>query len=75
MSVLGVLLGLYIGVCLLFIGGIVDLVDFIKVIARDGEIDRSLLGWGIAKLMFSGFLGYLSAIALMIPGLTLIAKD
>ena len=60
----GVGVGLYVGVYLMFIGGIIDIVDYIK----DGLANNSLLIWGIVKIVFAQFVGAISALFLFVPG-------
>jgi len=67
MCVLGLLVGLYVGVWWAFIGGIVDVITEI----RAADMSAINIAIGIAKVMFAGFFGYLSAIVLIIPGLAL----
>lgn len=65
MVVAGVVLGLYVGVWLCFIGGIVDVINAIKaedIIALDIAI-------GIGKYVFAGAIGMLSAMVLIVPGM------
>lgn len=61
---IGILVGLYVGVWLMFIGGIMDLVEF----AETGFETYQTLGWGVIKLFFAGASGWLSAIVFIIPG-------
>lgn len=70
MMMAGVALGLYVGVYLMLIGGIVQLVAAIK-----GGFVASGIAWGIAKIIFAGGAGLLSAICLIIPGYFRIIKE
>ncbi len=64
----GIVLGFYVGLYLMFIGGIIDLVQFIK-----SDLNTmSLLVWGVVKIMLSGLAGYLAGFILMVPGLAMI---
>ncbi len=69
LMVLGAILGLYVGLWVCFIGGIVDVIDQI----RAENLEAMVVAWGIAKVIFAGFFGYLSAAVLMLPGYALIA--
>lgn len=62
--VFGIILGLYVGIWVCFIGGIVDVIEQVRApIMSSGAI-----AWGIAKVMFAGLFGYLSAAFCIIPG-------
>lgn len=67
----GIALGLYVGVWLCFVGGIVDLVEVVKY----ANYEALKIGWGVAKIMFAGLFGGLSAYFLIIPGWILVVKD
>jgi uncharacterized membrane protein len=69
--VAGVIFGLWVGVWWAFIGGIIDIVNVI----RATDLDAMNLAIGIAKVMFAGVAGTLSAYLGIIPGLALIASD
>lgn len=60
----GIVLGLYVGVWLMFIGGIVQIIDQIKA------VDTSMLSvfGGVLRIMFAGFIGWVSAFVLIVPG-------
>lgn len=62
--VVGVLLGLYVGGYVCFIGGIVQVVDAV----RAEVLVSSELAWGIAKIVFAGLVGLLSGIVPFIAG-------
>jgi hypothetical protein len=65
MVIAGIAVGLYFGVYVMFIGGIIDIVDYIK----QDLTTESLLVWGIVKIMFSGVVGWLAGLILLLPGL------
>ena len=67
----GIALGLYVGVYLMLIGGIVGIIEQIKA----PEIDAMTLALNIVKIPFAGFTGVLSAFVLIIPGFGLIASS
>lgn len=69
--VLGIALGLYVGVWVMFIGGIFEIVDFIKL----GLEDYSMLAWGIIKIILSSLVGWLCAFILIVPGGSLIGES
>lgn len=60
----GVVLGLYMGVYVCFIGGIMSIVDGIQASPMDGLI----IGWGFVKIFAASLVGWLSAAVFMIPG-------
>jgi len=60
----GVLLGLYIGVYLLFIGGIIQIVQSINPVVISTGI-----AIGLCKVLLSGFCGYISAYIPILLGL------
>ena len=67
----GIVLGLYVGLWWAFIGGIIQLIQAI----RAPELIISKLAWGITKIIFAQFFGYISAYVLVIPGIILINKS
>ena len=67
----GVAIGLYVGVWLMFIGGMLDIVEFI----RQDLAPTSTLAWGVAKIVFASFVGQLSAIALVLPGIAVMRSE
>ncbi len=66
----GVVLGLYVGVWLCFVGGLVDIIETIKA----PEIDAMKVAIGAVKILFTGVAGGLSAILLIIPGQVMLTR-
>lgn len=66
MMLAGVVLGLYVGVWLCFIGGIVT---FIEGATNEGGVQAMKIAWGILKFILSGPLGWLTFWVLFLPGL------
>jgi hypothetical protein len=66
----GVAIGLYVGVWLMFIGGIVDVITEIRAV----ELSAMGVALGIAKVLFASAVGGLSCLCLLAPGAALI-KD
>jgi len=66
LCIAGVVLGVYLGVWVCFIGGIIQLIHGItpEVVAKD-------IAFGIARIFFSGGVGWFSAAVLIIPGMVL----
>lgn len=52
---LGIVLGTYVGIYLLLFGGITQLLEAIKA----NPINSMGVAWGIIKILFSGFVGWL----------------
>jgi len=65
---IGVLLGIYVGIWVCFIGGIIDVIQSI----RAEHFETAVVAWGIAKVVFASFFGWLSAILLIIPGYVMV---
>ncbi len=61
----GVVLGFYVGFWICFIGGIVDIINAFKA---SEPVAVSIIGWGILKIFFATIAGWVSALALIIPG-------
>jgi hypothetical protein len=66
--VCGIALGLYAGVWWAFIGGIVDVITEI----RAPELSALGIAIGVAKVLFAGLIGWLSALVLVLPGVAFI---
>lgn len=67
----GLALGLYLGVWVMFIGGIMGLASVVSTLVAGGGIVTSLLGWSIVKIVFAGAVGSLSAYAIILPSASL----
>ena len=65
----GIFLGLYIGVWLCFVGGIVQIINEIK--SPEG-VNALAIALGIVKIFFASPIGWLSATMLFIPGACII---
>lgn len=66
----GAALGLYVGLWVMFVGGILGIVESLSGVG----VDEMLLAWSIVKIVFAGFIGSLSAYLLMIPGYLMLVK-
>jgi hypothetical protein len=67
LMVIGIAVGIYAGFWWAFVGGIVDIVDAVKaenIVAMDIAI-------GIAKIVFAGAIGTITAFVSIIPGYAL----
>jgi hypothetical protein len=61
--VAGIAVGLYVGVWWAFIGGIIDVI----VEVRAPELDAMNVAVGVAKVMFSGVIGWIAGILFVLP--------
>ena len=68
----GICLGLYVGVWVCLIGGIIDIINELKA---PRAVETLTIAWGIVKIMFASLFGWLSAIVLIIPGFALVSSD
>lgn len=66
----GLVLGVYVGIFVMFIGGIVQLVQSITP-----TVIASGIAIGIAKVMLASFVGYICGACLVLPGVTLIQNS
>ena len=66
----GIVAGVWFGIWWAFIGGIVQVVGAI----RADVLDSSVLAWGIARIFFSGLVGWGSFSVLFIPGLLIVRR-
>jgi len=68
--VIGVLSGLYVGGYLMFIKGMIQLVQSITP-----EVIPNSIAWGAAKIFFAGFVGTIVGYMFGFPGIMLINSD
>ena len=69
LMIAGLVLGLYVGIWLCLIGGIVDIVE---TVAGIQTFDALNVAWGVVRVLPAGTLGSLSAYLLILPGWFLI---
>lgn len=69
--ILGVILGLYVGVWVFLIGGIVGFIDSVKA----EPINSLAIAINVAKILFSSAAGWISAFFLIIPGIVILSKS
>lgn len=69
--IVGVLCGLFVGIWLCLIGGIVQI---IKQIQNPEGVEAIKVAIGIARIVCTGFAGWLSASIFILPGVALIHK-
>ena len=67
LMVAGVGFGVYAGLVWAFIGGIIDVIQAVKAV----EVEAMAVAIGVAKIVFAGLIGAVSAFALAVPGFTL----
>ena len=70
MIICGILFGLYVGVWLCFIGGIVGIIETI----RAPELSAMVVAINIVKILGAGVAGFISGVVLVIPGWLMIWK-
>lgn len=73
--VIGILLSIYVGVWVMFIGGIIGLVKVVLTIIESGEVNSMLIGWNIIKILFSGLGVYITLILFIIPSMVLLEDE
>lgn len=59
----GVGLGFYVGGYVLFVGGIIDIIEQVK-----GDVLPYPIVWGLVKITCAGFIGTIVGLILFIPG-------
>lgn len=67
----GVVLGGYVGVWLMFIGGIVQIIEQV----RAEHLEAMQVGFGVARIFLAGLSGMLSAMFLIIPAMAILSTD
>lgn len=65
---LGIVLGIYVGLWVMFIGGILQILHAFQATPWL----YSDIAWGVFRIVLSSFTGWLSAVVLIIPGIFLI---
>lgn len=73
--IVGIFIGLYVGVWLMFVGGVIGLVEVVNQLIAGIGLDGMLIAVSIVKIMFAGLVGYLSGIIAVLPGFALFNKD
>lgn len=68
MIILGIVLGLYVGIWIMFIGGIAGLIDVVVGAVNGQDISGMAVAVDVAKIIFAGLAGWLSAFVLIVPG-------
>lgn len=56
-AIFGICLGVYTGFWVMFVGGIVEIIDAVKAPVTDAGI----IGWAILKIIFASFVGVIIA--------------
>ena len=56
-AIFGICLGVYTGFCVMFVGGIVEIIDAVKAPVTDAAI----IGWAILKILLASFVGVIIA--------------
>ena len=73
--ILGVILGLYVGGWILFIGSVLNIIDLIADYVSTSTISMLSLIFNIFKIMVAGFTGYVSSLILVVPGINLFLQE
>ena len=68
---LGITVGLYVGIWLCLIGGIVQIIEQIK---NPAGIEAMQIAIGIARIVCAGLAGWVSAMILIFPGWAILNK-
>jgi hypothetical protein len=71
MVISGIILGVYVGVWIMLIGGIVQVIEQV----RSEHLDAVRVGFGIVQILLAGLTGILSAMFLIIPGMAVLSTD
>ena len=69
LMIAGIVVGLYVGVWLCFIGGIVQIVNEINA---GTPVEAMNIALGIVRILFAGLCGWLAGFVLFIPGMILL---
>lgn len=75
MILAGVVFGLYVGVYVMFIGGIIGIVNVVNGMIEGAGVEGALLGWSIVKILFSSLVGTIASYVLILPGVALFSKS
>jgi hypothetical protein len=67
----GIALGLYVGLYVMFIGGIIDVVYALKMT----DISAFKVAIGFAKIVCATFVGWFSGLLLLLPGLAIFSDN
>ncbi len=72
--IIGVVVGLYVGVWVLFVGGILGFVSAVNQLIDGTGLDGMLIVWSTLKMMFASFVGYISGMIFIVPAVTILKK-
>lgn len=64
----GIAVGLYVGLWLMFIGGIIAIVNEVRAV----EMSGLGVAVGVCRIVFAGFVGWIAAALLLIPGFAIL---
>ncbi len=67
----GIAFGLYVGLWVCFIGGIVQ---FINEIKSPEAVVAMNIAWSITRIVFAGLFGWLAGLLFILPGLAMVEK-
>jgi hypothetical protein len=65
----GIVLSLYLGLYVCFVGGAIDIINEIVDLIKGGEVSAFSIVIGIVKMAVAGLVGYLSAFVFIVPSI------
>lgn len=71
MILIGVVVGLYVGIDLMFVRGIIQFVNGVKAEPTNGND----IAWGVVRVFFAGLVGWGAGAVFILPGGALVFKD
>lgn len=71
MILIGVVVGLYVGIDLMFVKGIIQFVNGVKATPVNGND----IAWGVVRVSCAGLVGWGAAAIFILPGGALLFKD
>ena len=75
LMILGLVLGLYVGVWICFVGGWIDVLKELVHILKDLPISYGNIGVGLLKIVCSTFVGFFCFYTCLLFGITLIKNS
>ena len=71
MILIGVVVGLYVGIDLMFVRGVIQFVNGVKAEPTNGND----IAWGVVRVFSAGLVGWGAGAVFILPGGALIFKD
>jgi len=66
----GIILGLYVGIWLMVVGGIIQVVEAFQV----DPVNSVGIAWGVVRVFFASIAGWFASVVLIIPGVGLVSN-